>query len=140
MCLKVVLAHRRNFVLTVDKGISYNKCLCPEKFTSQPANSNTGSSSSTSDSTSKSGNFNATTTQSLLASCEKVVLQTATVSLQTFDGNSTMKARVDSASQRTFMTNQLAQKLNLSLENKEILSVSTFGVQKATDIHTYVVF
>ena len=37
------------------------------------------------------------------------------------------------------MTNQLAQKLNLSLENKEILSVSTFGAQKATDIHTYVV-
>ena len=37
---------------------------------------------------------------------EKVLLQTATVILQTFDGKVTVKARVllDSASQRTFMT------------------------------------
>ena len=37
------------------------------------------------------------------------------------------------------MTSQLAQRLNLSLEHKEILSVFTFGAQKATDIHTHVV-
>ena len=76
----------------------------------------------------------------MLASGEKVLLQIATVSLQTSDGKSIIKARVllDSASQCTFMTNQLAQCLNLSLEQKQILSVSTFGAQKATDIHTYV--
>ena len=70
-----------------------------------------------------------------------MLLQTATVSLQTSNGRSSIKARVllDSASQRTFMTSQLAQRLNLSLEHKEILSVSTFGAQKATDIHTNVV-
>ena len=96
----------------------HNRC-CPEKLASQPANSNTGPSNSTSDSTSKSDNSNATTTQSLLASGEKVLLQTATMSLQTLDGRGTIMARVllDSASQRTFMTNQLAQKLNHSLEN-----------------------
>ena len=63
------------------------------------------------------------------------------MSLQTLDGRGTIKARVllDSASQHTFMMNKLAQKLNLSLENKQILSAFTFGAQKATDIHTYVV-
>ena len=76
------------------------------------------------------------TTQSLLASGERVLLQTATVSLQTSNSRSSIKARVllDSASQHTFMTSQLAQRLNLALEHKEILSVSTFGAQRATDI------
>ena len=77
----------------------------------------------------------------MLASGERVLLQTATVSLQTSNGRSLIKARVllDSASQRTFMTSQLAQHLNFALECKEILSVSTFGAQKATDIYTHVV-
>ena len=77
----------------------------------------------------------------MLASGERVLLQIATVSLQTSNGRSSIKARVslDSASQRTFMTSQLAQRLNLSLERKEILSVSTFGVQKATNTLTHVI-
>ena len=52
-----------------------------------------------------------------------------------------IKARVllDSASQRTFMTNKLAQKLKLPSEHKEYLSVSTFGATKATNLETYVV-
>ena len=36
------------------------------------------------------------------------------------------------------MTSQLAQKLGLASEYKEVLSVSTFGAHKATDIDTYV--
>lgn len=52
-----------------------------------------------------------------------------------------IKARVllDSASQRTFMTNKLAQRLKLPSEYKEYLSVSTFGATKATNVETYVV-
>ena len=46
---------------------------------------------------------------------------------------------VDSAIQGTFMTSQLAQKLNLTSEYKEVLSVSTFGAQRASDVDTYVV-
>ena len=54
-------------------------------------------------------------TQSLLASGEKVLLQTAIVSIVSIQGEDgeVVKARLllDSASQRTFMTNQLAQRL-----------------------------
>ena len=122
------------------KGI----CLCPEKFALSTVNFTTGPSDFASDSVSQDDNSGITsTTQSLLASGERVLLQTATVLLQTSNGRSSIKARVllDSASQRTFMTSQLAQRLNLALEDKEILSISTFGAQKATDIiiHTYVV-
>jgi len=79
-------------------------------------------------------------TQSLLATGEKVLLQTAIVSIQGENGQ-VVRARVllDSASQRTFMTNQLAQRLKLSIKHKECLSVSTFGASKATNIDTYVV-
>ena len=41
---------------------------------------------------------------------------------------------LDSASQRTFMTSKLAQKLKLPLDHKEQLSVSTFDAKKATNI------
>ena len=120
----------------------HNRCLCPEKFALSTVNFTTGPSDFVSDSVLQGDNSGITsTTQSLLASGERVLLQTATVSLQTSNGRSSIKARVllDSASQCTFMTSQLAHRLNLSLEHKEILSVSTFGAQKATDIHTHVV-
>jgi len=78
-------------------------------------------------------------TQSLLASGEKVLLQTAFRSIQGENGQ-VIRARVllDSARQRTFMTNQLAQKLRLSIKHKEYLSVSTFVASKATNIDTNV--
>ena len=81
------------------------------------------------------------TTPMLLASGEKVLLQIATVPIQKGDGSVTVMARVllDSASQRTFMTDRLAKKLKLIPEYKELLSVSTFGVEKASNIDTYVV-
>ena len=104
-------------------------------------NFTTGPTDYSSDSVSQGDNSGITSTiQSLLASGERVLLQTATVSLQTSNGRSSIKARVllDSASQRTCMTSQVAQHLNLALEHKEI-SVSTFGAQRATDIHTHVV-
>ena len=82
-----------------------------------------------------------TTTPSLLASGERVLLQTATVLVQPPDGMASATAHVllDSASQRTFMTNNLAKQLNLRSEHQELLSVSTFGASKATDLSTYVV-
>jgi len=46
---------------------------------------------------------------------------------------------LDSASQRTFMTDSLAKQLGLKQEHKELLSISTFGAGKAMNINTYVV-
>ena len=131
-----------------DKFANNNRHLCPEKCASQPSNSlvtgpsNSASDPSASDSPPTDDNTNATNiTQSLLASGEKILLQTATVSLQTLDSRVTVQARVllDNASQCSFMTSQLAQKLGLASERKEVLSVSTFGAHKATDIDTCVV-
>ena len=52
------------------------------------------------------------TDQDLVASEEKILLQTAVVSIQVSDGSATIMATVflDSASHRTFITDQLAKK------------------------------
>ena len=78
--------------------------------------------------------------QVLIASGEKVLLQTAYVPIQTAEGK-LIKARVllDSASHRTFMTEKLAKELKLQSEHKELLSVSTFGAKNPQDVDTYVV-
>ena len=71
-----------------------------------------------------------------------MLLQTATV---TFCGDTGSRASVrvllDSASQRTFMTHQLARKLNLSSQSNETLYmlISTFGGKKPHNLNTYVV-
>ena len=46
---------------------------------------------------------------------------------------------LDSASQRTFMTESFARKLNLPVLHRETLSISTFGSQGPQNIDTYVV-
>ena len=138
------------------KRNSHNRCLCPEKFSAQHAesfivvgqgcNSDQPGGDEQSCSTQQpkkpdnSSSAAVGLTQSLLASGEKVMLQTAIVSIQGFDGK-LIKARIllDSASQRTFMTSDLARKLKLPSLQREHLSVSTFGAQKATSIDTHVV-
>ena len=52
-----------------------------------------------------------------------------------------LSARVllDSASQRTFVTEQLAKQLQLPLQQKELLSISTFGGKRPEGLDTYVV-
>jgi len=51
----------------------------------------------------------------------------------------TTRVLLDSASQRTFMTKNLAKQLNLKSEHQELLSVSTFAAYKFSDLNTYVV-
>ena len=108
----------------------HNRCLCPEKFpnlrtdtfyttgVSNASNTSSKSPDPQSDilsveilpkTTSDSQRPPAIVTQTLLASGERVLLQTAIVSIQNSVGNDEIKARVllDSASQRTFMTNKL---------------------------------
>ena len=68
------------------------------------------------------------------------MLQIATVSIKSLDGSVTITARVllDSASQRTFMTDCLVRELKLVSKYKELLSVSTFGAEKVVNVDTYV--
>ena len=136
---------------------SHNRYLCPQKFTRQVTESfvttkcnvssddaidatatHTESVRETDDSVDI---VDSNTTPMLLASGEKVLLQIATVLIQKMDGSINVTARVllDSASQRTFMTDRLAKQLKLIPEHKELLSVATFGAEKASNIHTYVV-
>ena len=84
---------------------------------------------------------NSNATPMVLASGERVLLQIATVPIQSWDGSATVIARalLDSATQWTFMTDHLAKQLKLVPEHRESLSVSTFGAEKASNIDTYVV-
>ena len=69
-----------------------------------------------------------------------MLLQTAIVPVYCANG-SIISARIllDSASQRTFMTERLAKQLNLPSQRKETLSISTFGSHGPQSIDTYVV-
>ena len=77
-----------------------------------------------------------------LVTCgERVLLQTATVPIQTADRSTAILAKVllDSASHRTFMTDRLAKRLCLNSQRKEVLSVSTFAARGPQEVSTYVV-
>jgi len=77
----------------------------------------------------------------LLVSGERVILQTAVAPVYCVNGSTMISARIllDSASQRTFMTESFAKKLNLPVLHRETLSISTFGSQGPQNIDTYVV-
>ena len=69
-----------------------------------------------------------------------MLLQTATVTVCGDTGSkASVRVLLDSGSQRTFMTHQLARKLNLSSQSNETLLVSTFGGKKPHNLNTYVV-
>ena len=132
----------------------HNRCLCPVKFSKKDTDTVVVAGSEESlesptdvksvqkfDQPERSLAVDSGTTPMLLAYGEKVLLQTATVPIQGFDSSFTVSAHVllDSASQRTFMADSLAKQLGLKPEQKELLSRTTFGAGKATNINTYVV-
>jgi len=142
---------------------SHNRCLCPQKFgrqvtdtfmtntidaapqTSMLAGSE-GSTASVGDNTAGSTGVSVHTVDvssntALLASGERVLLQTVIVQVQNLDELVTIKENVlmDSASQQTFMTKQFTKWLRLKPEGDERLSVSTFGAGKAIGMDTYTV-
>ena len=76
----------------------------------------------------------------LLTTGEKVLLQTARVSICGSDGcKVSAYLLLDSGSQRSFMTEQLAARLKLSSLQRESLSVSTFGSKRSQNLNTHVV-
>ena len=155
MLPRTVLVLRKRSCCYCGRKGSHNRCVCPQKFTRQEtenfmatecSESSENTATVTSNESVKKNNqskdtVNSSATPMLLASGEKVLLQIATVPVQKVDGSTTVIARVllDSASQRTFMTDRLAKQLKLVPEHRESLSVSTFGAEKASNINTYVV-
>ena len=75
------------------------------------------------------------------ASGENVLLQTATTDIKNPQSNQTVTARVlfDPSSHRTYITQKLANKLELKWLQKEIISVVTFGSTKEKQIESHVV-
>ena len=68
------------------------------------------------------------------------LLQTAQVVVSGKDGvQCQAHVLMDSASHRTFMTEQMAKCLNLPSQRVESLSLSTFGTKKPQHLDTYVV-
>ena len=130
-----------------EKRGHHNRAICPQKFgnqlegTSKNADSDNVNPVTDDSSNQPSEVVNSTSIgsdQILIASGEKVLLQTANVPIQMVDGT-TIMARVllDSASHRTFMTEKLAKELKLQPKCKEMLSVSTFGAKNPYDVDTY---
>ena len=137
----------------------HNRCLCPHRFTrpgiealpvattsalSQSTRSDGDSVDNPSPVTGDTSTQETTVTSNtaLLASGERVLLQTAIVPLHSLNSSVVVvnaHVLLDSASQRTFMTEQLANRLKLRSEGTELLSVSTFGAGRAASMDTYVV-
>ena len=80
----------------------------------------------------------ANTTQNL-AIGENVLLQTVQSLVVANDQSVMLRLLLDSASHRTFMTERLAKKLQLPVERKESLSVSTFAANHSKELDTYIV-
>ena len=132
----------------------HNRCLCPQKIPRQETDAllvtepgqsfsenNADPTSSADESNRSMTTVNSNATPMLLASGERIMLQIATVPIQSLDWSVTITVHVllDSASQRTFMTDHLARELKLVSKHKELLSVSTVGAEKASNVDTYVV-
>ena len=91
--------------------------------------------------TKESVNAQAHSEDACLASGENVLLQTATTDIKNPQSNQTVTARVllDPGSHRTYITQKLANKLELKRLQKEIISVVTFGSTKPKQIESHVV-
>ena len=83
----------------------------------------------------------ANTEDACLASDENVLLQTATTNIKNPQSNRSVKARVllDPGSHRAYVTEKLANRLELKRLEKEIISVVTFGSTKPKQIESHVV-
>ena len=107
-----------------EKKQHHNRAICPQKFSDGEVRKTTVSGQDVSnvvteenqDKPTDTLNASVGTDQVLVASGERVLLQTAVVPIQTADGSTTVMAKVllDSASHRTFMTDQLAKRLKLT--------------------------
>ena len=70
--------------------------------------------------------------KAMLTSSNQVLMQTATCTIKSISGESSLSVRMilDSGSQRTYVTEKLAKNLGLHLNPPEKLTVVTFGTEK----------
>ena len=73
---------------------------------------------------------------SLLSSDEQVLMQTATVEVENLQKSRRVTTRLlpDTSSQRTYFTNELAEKLQLPITGSETLTVYTFCASKPREL------
>ena len=78
------------------------------------------------------------TEHTLLSSDEQVLVQTATVEVENLQKSRRVTTRLllDTGSQRTYITNELAGKLQLPVTGSETLTVYTFSAIKLRELHT----
>ena len=78
------------------------------------------------------------TENTLLASDEQVLMQTATVEVENLEksGKQTIRLLLDTGSQRSYVTEQLADKLQLPIKGSETLTVYTFNTSKPRQLQT----
>jgi len=76
------------------------------------------------------------TEHTLLSSDEQVLIQTATVEEENLQKSRRVTTRLlDTGSQRTYITNELAEKLQLPITGSETLTVYTFSASKPRKLH-----
>ena len=128
----------RQHVLTTNQSSTVNKATCANQ--SPIVNRESSQADATTETTTDTVAPAVNTEHILLTNGEQMLLQTAIVPI--YCGNGSIVSAcilLDSASQRTFMTEKLAKQLNLPSERKETLSILTFGSQGPQSIDTYVV-
>ena len=78
------------------------------------------------------------TDHTLLSSDEQVLMQTATVEVENLQKSRKVTTRLllDTGSQRTYITNELAEKLHLPITGSETLTVYTVSASKPRELHT----
>jgi len=78
------------------------------------------------------------TEHTLLFSDEQVLMQTATVEVEHLQKSrrATTRLLLDTGNQRTYITNKLAEKLQLPITESETLTVYTFSASKPRELHT----
>ncbi|XP_029206831.2 uncharacterized protein LOC114970535 [Acropora millepora] len=78
------------------------------------------------------------TENTLLASDEQVLMQTATVEVENLEksGKQTIRFLLDTGSQTSYVTEQLADKLQLPIKGSETLTVYTFNTSKPRQLQT----
>lgn len=78
------------------------------------------------------------TEHTLLSSEEQVLMQTATVEVKNLQKSrkETTRLLLDTGSQRTYITKELAEKLLLPITGSETLTVYTFSASKPRELHT----
>ena len=78
------------------------------------------------------------TEHTLLSSDEQVPMQTATVEVENLEKSRRVTTRLllNTGSQRTYITNKLAEKLQLPITGSETLTVYTSSASKPRELHT----